>query len=101
MTCFHFATDPHPHCPIHGQECPELVRHELSYPEDVSHHIEPESVKTSEAWQRGNLCGICPYRRAIQAENERLRETLQDLLIHIPNGTPLDPYKRKGYEVLA
>ncbi len=30
----------------------------------------------TEAWVRDNLCGVCPYRRAVQAENDRLRAVL-------------------------
>lgn len=31
-------------------------------------------------WEQDNLCGICPYRQAVQTENDRLREALDDLV---------------------
>jgi len=31
------------------------------------------------AWEKDNLCGICPYRQAVQQENERLRAALREL----------------------
>jgi hypothetical protein len=33
-------------------------------------------VELERAWEKNNLCGICPYRQAIQAHNEKLEKAL-------------------------
>lgn len=37
---------------------------------------EAERDELNERWERDNLCGICPYRKAVQAERDRLAEAL-------------------------
>lgn len=38
--------------------------------------LEAKVEAYDKAWEKDNVCGVCPYRRAVQDENERLRTAL-------------------------
>lgn len=37
---------------------------------------EVDRIGNIERWEKDNLCGICPYRKAVQAENDRLKASI-------------------------
>jgi hypothetical protein len=39
--------------------------------------VSAQSDQSGPTWEKDNLCGVCPYRKAVQAENERLRAQIE------------------------
>jgi len=56
--------------------------------------LREEVERLNKAWEKDNLCGVCPYRKATQAENARLREEVERLKREIQRW-------KDGYDVAA